>query len=95
MIACACADVPGIARSTVMFGVFMPVVLLLLAGAALTAVFALAWAADRMLRPRPQGTAHGNGTGHGDTVGPLSNTGPGSVGLDAFTWTEEEPRERR
>ena len=47
MFACACADVPGIARSTVAFGVFMPVMLLLLGGAVLSAVFAAAWVADR------------------------------------------------
>ncbi|MGC9539042.1 hypothetical protein [Streptomyces sp. UG1] len=82
MFACACADVPGIARSTVAFGVMMPIMLLLLVGAVLTAVFAVAWGVDRLLRPR----SHGMGNNSAE---------PEHTGLDAFTWTEEEPWERR
>ncbi|CAM5657045.1 Secreted protein OS=Streptomyces aurantiogriseus OX=66870 GN=GCM10010251_93800 PE=4 SV=1 [Streptomyces aurantiogriseus] len=95
MIACACADVPGIARSTVAFGVVMPVVLLLLTGAILCAIAVVAWAGQRLLGPRPHSKAYEHDMGRGDTAGHSVPTEPGYGGLDTFTWTEQPPGERR
>ncbi|QOV33850.1 hypothetical protein IM697_27105 [Streptomyces ferrugineus] len=95
MFACACADVPGIARSTVAFGVMMPIMLLLLVGAILTAVFVMAWGVDRLLRPRPHGRGSNSDAAPGDSPGHSFDAEPERGGLDAFTWTEEEPWERR
>ncbi|MFD7130928.1 hypothetical protein [Streptomyces sp. NPDC059894] len=107
MLACACADIPGAARSTVMFSLIMPIVLALLATAALAVVCAVAWTADRLLRRPPAGAErHDADAPPPDApppdapppdapAGPRPDTEPGvRSGLDAFTWTEEHPDPR-
>ncbi|MFJ4621106.1 hypothetical protein [Streptomyces sp. NPDC088812] len=97
VIACACADIPGAARSTVMFGLMMPIVLALLFAAVLTVVCAVAWTADRLLRRPPAGVERHDTDAPppGAPAGPPSDTEPEArSGLDEFTWTEEHPAGR-
>ncbi|MFF3505460.1 hypothetical protein [Streptomyces sp. NPDC003247] len=97
VMACACADIPGAARSTVLFGLIMPIALALLTVAVLTVVCAVAWTADRLLR-RPPTRAERHDTDApppGAPAGPPSDPEPEArTGLDAFTWTEEHPDPR-